>query len=78
MSTISIQSASINKFTAYLQQQDRSPKTIQGYISDLQSFARWFNQSNGEKLTERNLTPTDVREYRQWLVSRDAALRHQR
>lgn len=73
MTSIPKHLASINKFTAYLQQQDRSPKTIQGYISDLQSFARWFNQSNGEKLTEKNLTPTDVREYRQWLVSRDAA-----
>lgn len=63
----------IDKFTSYLQHKDRSPKTIQGYISDLQAFARWFHESNGEKLTEKNFTPTDVREYRQWLVSRDAA-----
>ena len=73
MQTITIQSSSLNKFTAYLQKQDRAPKTIQGYISDLGSFARWFYQSNGEKLTDKNLTPTDVREYRQWLVGREAA-----
>jgi integrase/recombinase XerC len=39
----------------------------------LESFARWFHQSNGEKLTDKNLPPTDAREYRQWLVARDAA-----
>lgn len=60
-------------FADFLRDQDRSGRTIQGYISDLQSFARWFYQSNGEKLTEKNLTSTDVREYRQWLVGRDAA-----
>ncbi len=65
--------ASLNKFAAYLQQQDRAPKTIQGYLCDLESFARWFHQSNGEKLTDKNLPPTDAREYRQWLVARDAA-----
>jgi len=68
-----IQTASLNKFAAYLQQQDRAEKTIQGYLCDLESFARWFQQSNGEKLTDKNLTPTDAREYRQWLVARDAA-----
>ena len=73
MTATHIHTASVNKFAAYLQQEDRSSKTIQGYMSDLQSFARWFHQSNGEKLTDKNLTPTDVREYRQWLVGRDAA-----
>jgi len=73
MTATYVHTASVTKFTAYLQQQDRSQRTIQGYMSDLQSFARWFHQSNGEKLTEKNLTPTDVREYRQWLLSRDAA-----
>ena len=73
MKPTAIQLTSIEQFTAYLKQQDRSPKTIQGYISDLQSFARWFHQTNGEKLTDQNLTSTDVREYRQWLVGKDAA-----
>lgn len=73
MQPTTTQSAPLHKFAAYLQQQDRSPKTIQGYLCDLESFARWFQQSNGEKLTDKNLTPTDAREYRQWLVARDAA-----
>ena len=61
------------QFTEHLRKQDRADKTIQGYISDLQSFTEWFRQRNGEKLTDGNLTSTDVREYRQWLVSRGAA-----
>lgn len=73
MPAIPIHTTSVNNFISFLQQQDRSQRTIQGYTSDLQSFAAWFYQSNGEKLTEKNLTPTDVREYRQWLVSRGAA-----
>ncbi len=73
MTTTYVLTTSVTKFIAYLQQQDRSSKTIQGYMSDLHSFAHWIHQSNGEKLTEKNLTPTDVREYRQWLVSRHAA-----
>ena len=68
MQSKTIQPTSLSKFAVYLQQQDRSLKTIQGYVSDLQSFARWFQQSNGEKLTAKNLTPTDARAYRQWLV----------
>ena len=68
-----IQPSLLNKFTEHLQKQDRAPKTIQGYICDLESFARWFHQSNGEKLTNKNLTSIDVRDYRDWLAGRDAA-----
>lgn len=63
----------VEQFSEYLQKQDRAEKTVRAYISDLQSFSVWFKQSNGEKLTSRNFTPTDVREYRQWLVSRGTA-----
>lgn len=63
----------VEQFSEYLQKQDRAEKTVRAYISDLQSFSGWFKQSNGEKLTSRNFTPTDVREYRQWLVSRGTA-----
>jgi site-specific recombinase XerD len=73
MQSTTIQITSLNNFVAYLRKQDRALKTIQGYVSDLGSFARWFHQINGEKLTDKNLTDTDVRLYRQWLVERDAA-----
>ncbi|MBU1661278.1 MAG: site-specific integrase, partial [Chloroflexi bacterium] len=58
----------IHDFTAYLQSQDRSPLTVKGYRSDLRSFARWFEQTNGEQLTPQAITPTDLREYRHHLL----------
>jgi integrase/recombinase XerC len=57
----------------YLKKQDRTEKTIRAYTSDLYAFSEWFRQSNGEKLSNQSFTLTDVREYRQWLVSRGAA-----
>lgn len=62
-----------DKFSSHLQQQDRSEITIDGYLNDLQAFACWFEQTNGEPFSSSRLTPTDVREYRQWLISHQAA-----
>lgn len=58
----------LNKFQKYLDDQDLSPLTIKGYLSDLQHFDRWFEQTNGEALTVQRITPTDVKEYKQYLL----------
>lgn len=55
-------------FRAWLEAQDRSPRTVRAYISDLSHFARWFAQTNGQPLTPEVMTPADVREYRQWMT----------
>lgn len=60
-------------FASHLRACDRAERTIQGYLDDLRAFARWYEQTNGETFSAERLTPADVREYRQWLVSRDAA-----
>ncbi len=59
----------IEDFTDWLLAQDRSPVTARNYRSDLKTFNRWFEQTNGTALTPELLTPTDVREYRQYLLS---------
>lgn len=59
-------------FERYLTDQDRSPKTIAGYLADLERFARWFAQTNGEELTPERLTSTDAREFRAFLQRKDA------
>lgn len=59
-------------FVAWLADQDRSEKTITGYLADLERFATWFTQTNGEGLTPERLTPTDVREFRAFLQRKDA------
>ena len=55
------------KFAEYLENKDRSEKTVNGYLHDLSLFARWFKGTNGEELAPHLLTPTDVREYRAYL-----------
>ena len=56
-------------FIAYLQSLDRSPATVQGYLSDLRAFARWFAATVGEPLQETNWTTADVRAYREALLA---------
>ncbi len=47
-----------------------SPVTVGGYVRDLQQFAVWFEHTNGETLEPERVTPSDVREYRNWLQRR--------
>jgi len=61
---------SLTAFKNHLIEQDRSERTISGYLADQGHFARWFEQTNGEALSPQRLTPTDIREYRAWLQQR--------
>ena len=56
-------------FREHLIQLGRSERTIAGYLIDINTFACWFEQTNGYSLVPDNLTPTDVREYRQFLLN---------
>lgn len=56
-------------FAQALNDQDRAELTIAGYQADVRLFARWFEQSNDEVCTFKSVTPTDVREYRQYLLN---------
>jgi integrase/recombinase XerC len=57
------------EFEKYMGEQDISPLTVQGYLADLRHFARWFEQTNGEELKVQHITPTDVKEYKQFLLT---------
>jgi integrase/recombinase XerC len=54
-------------FKAYLQSRDQAQLTMQGYLSDISLFMRWFEQANRESFSLPAVTPTDIREYRQFL-----------
>ena len=56
-------------FERHLQDKDVSILTLRGYLLDVQQFARWFEQSNSETFNLPAITPTDIREYRQYLQS---------
>lgn len=57
------------EFRTYLVDQDRATLTIRGYVADVQLFARWFEQTNDGAFAPQAVTPTDVREYRQYLLN---------
>jgi len=54
-------------FDQYLQAQDKAKSTRESYISDLRQFARWFEQTNGEGCIPQNVTPSDVRSFREYM-----------
>jgi len=56
-------------FERHLRTQDRPSTTIRSYLSDLRQFASWFQQTNGERPTLQTITPTDLREYRQYMLT---------
>lgn len=61
------------QFTHHLLSQGRAERTINAYESDLRQFAVWFEQFNKRPLTLKELTATDVREYRTALLRRKCA-----
>ena len=58
----------IAEFEKYLNDLDLSALTVRGYLSDLRHFAHWFEGKNNEALSVTRITPTDVKEYKHFLV----------
>lgn len=56
-------------FSDYLEQRDYSPDTKRGYLADLEHFAAWFQRKNGEILAPARLTPSDIKEYKNDLLT---------
>jgi site-specific recombinase XerD len=56
-------------FLAELQRREASPLTIRAYRQDLTTFGRFFQQTTGEAFTAAAVTPTDLREYRSFLLN---------
>lgn len=55
------------RFEQHLVSQDASPYTIRGYLGNLRQFAAWFEKTNGTPFALESVTPTDIREYKQFL-----------
>ncbi|CZP45347.1 Tyrosine recombinase XerC [Legionella pneumophila] len=63
----------IENYISYQKSTDKSPATLTSYRSDLIQFAIWFESINGVEMKLLNITPTDARQYKQYLI--DAGLR---
>src|SRR5688572_3191118 len=59
----------VGRFLQDLERQETSPKTREDYRLDLLHFAGWFTQTVAESFSPEGVTPTDVREYRGYLIN---------
>src|SRR5215217_5219132 len=59
----------LDRFLQDLERQETSPRTRASYRLDLLHFASWFARTVGETFTPEAVTPTDVREYRGYLLN---------
>ena len=58
----------LTQFAEHLRHRECSPLTAKNYLADLGAFARWFEQTNGDRLTPDRVTPTDLREFKRHLI----------
>src|SRR4051795_399241 len=59
----------IERFTDELRRQEKSANTTQSYRYDLVLFSRWLEATNGEPFQADRITPTDLREFRAYLLN---------
>src|SRR4051794_30366726 len=59
----------VDRFLQDLERQETSAQTRRAYRLDLLHFANWFARTVGETFSPEAVTPTDVREYRGYLIT---------
>ena len=55
-------------FKEYLESEKRSDNTISSYLSNLKSFIKWFEKSQGLLFHPRLVTALDLRDYKRLLT----------
>ena len=58
----------IKQYIIYQKLTDKSPATLISYRSDLIQFAIWFEKINNTEMDLLHITPTDARQYKQYLI----------
>ncbi len=61
----------LDNFILHLQSRDRSRHTINAYHLDLKQFGEWFAGVNGDEMEPVNVTPTDLREFKHFLIEEE-------
>jgi integrase/recombinase XerC len=57
----------LHDFETYLKEQDASPASIAGYLSDLKKFARWYEATTGKPPQPGRVISLDIIEFRGYL-----------
>jgi hypothetical protein len=58
----------VEDFAHHLTHAEHGPLTIKNYRCDLAAFALWFRDTTGDELTPAHITPTDLRDYKRFLM----------
>lgn len=58
----------IEDYMAYQKATDKSSATLLSYRSDLIQFTTWFELTNKVEMRLNNVTPTDARQYKQYMI----------
>jgi integrase/recombinase XerC len=61
----------LEEFILHQKSFDKSDATIKSYRSDITKFATWFKETNSDAMSFRKITPTDLRQYKRFLISSD-------
>lgn len=56
----------LNNFKTYLQENDKSEKTINNYIDNVILFAQYFNQMESDEFNPLIITTIDIKDYRSY------------
>lgn len=62
----------VDKWLLSLADSDKSRHTLRSYAGDLRLFAHWYEETTGETFGASEVTPSDIREYRSWLLAHSA------
>jgi len=59
----------LDAWLEYLRNTNKSENTLRSYRQRVLSFAEWFESTNGEVIISERVTPTDLREYKSYLLT---------
>ncbi|KLU62280.1 tyrosine recombinase XerC [Peptococcaceae bacterium CEB3] len=59
----------LDSWLNHLRLKNKSENTVRAYRQRVLGFAAWFEETNGETLSPERVTPTDLREYKAYLLT---------
>lgn len=59
--------AVLERFAAWLREEDKGEKTIRTYLSVLRQFVVWFEQSEGESFDPKSVSALHIQDYRSYM-----------